>query len=91
MWPARVRRFNEAVWHGAVVMDVSFTGALLELACRCTPGEWLVVEIEFPTGTESYGAFARCGPVIRTRRPPSTVVAVQFATPRTLRALQNAS
>lgn len=78
MWPARVRRFNESVWHGAVVLNLSLTGALLELTCHCKDGEWLAIEIEYPTGKDSYGLFVRCGPVIRTRRPPSTIVAVRF-------------
>lgn len=78
MWPARVRRFNEATWHGGVVLNLSLTGALVELTCRCQPGEWLAVDIEYPTATGEYGQYTRVGQVIRTRKPPSTVVAVGF-------------
>ena len=83
MWPARVRRFNESTWHGGVVLNLSLTGALVELACRCQPGEWLAVDIEYPTASGDYGQYTRVGQVIRTRKPPSTVVAVGFVFPRT--------
>ena len=42
MWGGRMRRFNQAAWHGAVVLNMSMTGALLELSCRAEVGEWLV-------------------------------------------------
>ena len=84
MWPARLRRFNESMWHGGVVLNLSLTGALLELACRCEDGEWVSVDIEYPMESGGYGQYRRCGQVIRTRRPPSTVVAVRFLHARTL-------
>ena len=74
-----MRRFNEALWHGAVVLNMSMTGALLELSCRTDVGEWLVVEIECPTGADGVDLFTRCAVVVRNRRAPSTVVAVGFA------------
>lgn len=77
-WSARVRRFNEAAWHDAFVLNMSVTGALLELACRCEVGEWLAVEIECPTATGSNGKFVRRGPVVRKHRAQSRAVAVQF-------------
>ena len=79
MWGGRVRRFNQAMWHGAVVFNMSMTGALLELSCRTEVGEWLVVEIESPTGAGGVTLFTRCAVVVRNRRAPSTVVAVGFA------------
>ena len=79
MWGGRMRRFNEATWHGAVVLNMSITGALLELSCRAEPGEWLVVEIESPAGAGGVTLFTRCAVVVRNRRAPSTVVAVAFA------------
>lgn len=82
MWPARVRRFNESTWHGGVVLDLSISGALLELACRCQEGEWIAVDIEYPMASGSYGQYTRCAQVIRARRSPSTIVAVRFVHPR---------
>ena len=82
MWPARVRRFNESTWHGGVVLDLSISGALLELVCRCQEGEWLAVDIEYPPASGNYGQYTRCAQVIRSRRSPSTIVAVRFVHPR---------
>lgn len=82
MWPARVRRFNEATWHGGVVLNLSLTGALVELACRCQPGDWLAVDIEYPMASGEHGQYTRLGQVIRTRKPPSTIVAIGFVFPR---------
>ena len=79
MWGGRVRRFNQATWHGAVVLNMSMTGALLELSCRTDVGEWLMVELECPTGHGGIEVFTRCAVVVRNRRAPSTVVAVGFA------------
>jgi hypothetical protein len=77
-WSARVRRFNDAVWHDGFVLNMSVTGALLDLACGCEVGEWLAVEIECPTATGSNGTFVRRGPVVRKHRAQSRAVAVQF-------------
>lgn len=77
-WSARVRRFNESVWHDGFVLNMSVTGALLEIACHCEVGEWLAVEIEFPGNAGSTGVLARCGPVVRRPRSRSHAVAVQF-------------
>lgn len=74
-----MRRFNQAMWHGAVVLDISMTGALLELSRRVEVGDWLMVEVEYPTGAGGVSLFTRCGVVVRNRRLPSTVVAVGFA------------
>jgi hypothetical protein len=82
MWGGRVRRFNEATWHGVVVLNMSMTGALLELSCRAEVGDWLVVELECPTGNGGVNLFTRCAVVVRNRRKPSTVVAVGFAPAR---------
>jgi hypothetical protein len=79
MWGACVRRFNDATWHGAVVLNMSMTGALLELTCRANVGDWYVVEIEAPTGVGGVTLFTRCAVVVRNRRSPSTVAAVGFA------------
>jgi hypothetical protein len=79
MWGGRVRRFNQATWLGAVVLNMSMTGALLELTCRANVGDWYVVEIEAPAGARGVTLFTRCAVVVRTRRSPSTVVAVGFA------------
>jgi hypothetical protein len=79
IWGARVRRFNQATWHGGVVLNMSMTGALLELTCRCEVGEWLVVEIECPREGGGVDLFTRCSVVVRNRRAPSTVVGVGFA------------
>jgi hypothetical protein len=77
-WSARVRRFNEAAWHNGFVLNMSVTGALLELACRCEVGEWLAVEIEFPGTSGSTGVLARCGPIVRKPREQSRAVAIHF-------------
>jgi hypothetical protein len=82
MWGGRVRRFNQATWHGAVVLNMSMTGALLELSCRAEVGEWLMVEMECPSANGRINVFTRCAVVVRNRRAPSTVVAVGFAPTR---------
>jgi hypothetical protein len=79
MWGGRVRRFNQATWHGAVVLNMSMTGALMELSCRADVGDWLVVEIECPADNGGVSLYTRCAVVVRNRRTPSTVVAVGFA------------
>src|SRR5687767_11011878 len=82
-WSARARRFNEAVWHDGFVLNMSVTGALLELPCRCEVGEWLAVEIEVPGSAGPRGVLARCGPVVRKPRAQSHAVAVHFLLPGT--------
>jgi hypothetical protein len=79
MWGGRVRRFNDGTWHGAVVLNMSMSGALLELTCRVNVGDWLVVEIESPNGARGITLYTRCALVVRNRQAPSTVVAVSFA------------
>jgi hypothetical protein len=78
-----VRRFNEPVWHDGLVLNMSVSGALLELACRCDVGEWLAVEIEVPGREGSTGILAGCGPVVRKPRAQSQAVAVHFLLPGT--------
>ena len=79
-WPARVRAKGRAEWHEAWVLNLSVTGALLQVEHRYPLGEVVEVEIDILSRPDCQTVVAGTGCVVREHRPIPNSVAVQFDT-----------
>jgi hypothetical protein len=79
-WPARVRAKDRTEWHDGRVLNLSVTGALLQIEHRYPLGELVEVEIDFLNRPDSQTVVAGSGYVVREHRPIPNSTAVHFET-----------
>jgi hypothetical protein len=77
-WPARVRSITESKWHAGQVLNLSVTGALLELEQPYEIGERVEVEIDFLAQPESKTVVTGVGYVVREDRGEPYRAAIHF-------------
>ena len=77
-WPARIRAKGQAEWHVGRVLNLSVTGALLQIEHRYPLGELVEVEIDFLNRHDSQVVVAGNGYVVREHRPIPNSSAVHF-------------
>jgi PilZ domain len=77
-WPARVRSITESKWHAGQVLNLSVTGALLELEQPYEIGERVEVEIDFLAQPDCKTVVTGVGYVVREHRGEPYRAAVHF-------------
>ena len=77
-WPARVRLITESTWHSGQVLNLSVTGALLQLEQPYEIGERVEVEIDFLAQPECKTVVTGVGHVVREHRGQPYRAAVHF-------------
>ncbi len=79
-WPARIRSKGQGKWQDGRVVNLSVTGALLQVDHEYSLGECLEVEIDFLNQPESETVVAGTGYVVRRHLALPNAAAVQFET-----------
>jgi hypothetical protein len=77
-WPARVRSIAESKWHEGQVLNLSVTGALLQLERPYEIGERVEVEIDFLAQPECKTVVTGVGYVVREHRGEPYRAAIHF-------------